>query len=71
MQRHLWQDDEITGLRVLFVAHCIQGNIRPGDCDVGHWRDVLLLYISVFILATLIFAVLHFLFFVLSLWFGS
>ena len=38
----LFEDVEITGSHLLFVAHCIQGDAGPGGCDAGHWRDVLL-----------------------------
>jgi len=38
----LFEDVEITGSHILFVAHCIQGSAGPGGCDAGHWRDVLL-----------------------------
>ena len=38
----LFEDVEITGSHLLFVAHRIQGGAEPGGCDAGHWRDVLL-----------------------------
>ena len=34
----LFEDVEITGSHLLFVAHRIQGGAGPGDCDAGHWR---------------------------------
>ena len=38
----LFEDIEITGSHLLFVAHRIRGGAGPGGCDAGHWRDVLL-----------------------------
>ena len=38
----LFENVEITGSHLLFVAHRIQGGAGPGGCDAGHWRDVLL-----------------------------
>jgi len=38
----LFEDVEITGSHLLFVAHHIQGGAGPGGCDAGHWKDVLL-----------------------------
>ena len=38
----LFEDVEITGSHLLYVAHHIQGDAGPGGCDAGHWRDVLL-----------------------------
>ena len=35
---------EITGSHILFVAHRVQGGAEPGNCDAGHWRDVLLCF---------------------------
>ena len=38
----LFEDVDITGSHLIFVAHCIQRGAGPGGCDAGHWRDVLL-----------------------------
>ena len=38
----MFEDVEITGSHLLFVAHCIQGGAGPGGCDASHWRDMLL-----------------------------
>ena len=40
----LFEDVEITGGHIQYVASKIQGSAGPGGCDANHWQDALLRY---------------------------